>query len=266
MLSGAAMSPNDVADFDFLGIVPLTPLGLDEVAERVARRSSTEPFTTVIAINSQLVVMLSKPDHPLRAACEAAWMRLCDGQVLRLLGRLVHGVWLPLAAGSDLTVHLLQHVIHPDDPIGVIGGDDALATSLRAKFGLRALRQHQPPMGYIRDPAAMQACVDFALARPNRFLFVATGAPQSEQLLLRIQQTGRATGLGMAVGSSLLFATGAVPRAPAWMRRRGLEWLFRLWLNPRRHASRVFVDSMPVFGMALRARLRRPSPPRGGRG
>ncbi len=246
------------ADIDFLGVVPLTPLGLADVAARVAQRPAAAPFTTVIAINSQLVVMLSKPDHPLRPACEAAWMRLCDGQVLRLLGRLVHGVWLPLAAGSDLTALLLRDVIQPDDPIGVIGGDDALAASLRDKFGLRALRQHQPPMGYIADPAAVQACLDFALARPDRFLFVATGAPQSEQVLLRIQETGRATGLGMAVGSSLLFATGAVPRAPAWMRRRGLEWLFRLWLNPRRHARRVFVDSMPVFGLALRAWLRRP--------
>ena len=247
----------DPAELDFLGIIPLTPLGLAAVAERVAERSPTAPFTTVIAINSQLVVMLSKPGHPLREPCEAAWMRLCDGQVLRLLGRLVHGVRLPLAAGSDLTAHLLRHVIRPDDPIGIIGGDDALAASLRQQFGLRALRQHQPPMGYIRDPAAVQACVDFALARPDRFLFVATGAPQSEQVLLRIQQTGQATGLGMAVGSSLLFVTGTVSRAPAWMRHAGLEWLFRLMQNPRRHARRVFVDSMPVFGLALRAKLNR---------
>ena len=243
------------ADVDFLGIIGLTPLGLEAVARRVADRPANASFTTVIAINSQLVVMLSKPDHPLRAPCEAAWMRLCDGQVLRLLGRVVHGVSLPLAAGSDLTAYLLRHVIQPDDPVGIIGGDDALAASLRAQFGLRALRQHQPPMGYIRDPAAVQACVDFALARPDRFLFVATGAPQSEQVLLRIQQTGRATGLGMAVGSSLLFATGAVQRAPAWMREKGLEWLFRLGQNPRRHARRVFVDSMPVFGLAIRAKL-----------
>ena len=243
------------AEVDFLGIVKLTPLGLEDVARRVADRPAGAPFTTVIAINSQLVVMLSKPGHPLRAPCKAAWMRLCDGQVLRLLGRAVHGVALPLAAGSDLTAYLLRHVIQPDDPVGIIGGDDALAASLRGQFGLRALRQHQPPMGYIRDPAAVQACVEFALARPDRFLFVATGAPQSEQVLLRIQQTGRATGLGMAVGSSLLFATGAVPRAPAWMRERGLEWLFRLGQNPRRHARRVFVDSMPVFGLAVRAKL-----------
>ena len=243
------------ADVDFLGVIGLTPLGLAEVARRVADRPADAPFTTVIAINSQLVVMLAKPGNPLRAPCEAAWMRLCDGQVLRLLGRTVHGVRLKLAAGSDLTAYLLRHVIQPEDPVGIIGGDDALAASLRTMFGLRALRQHQPPMGYIHDAAAVQACVDFALERANRFLFVATGAPQSEQVLFRIQQTGRATGLGMAVGSSLLFATGAVQRAPAWMRERGLEWLFRLGQNPRRHARRVFVDSMPVFGLAMRARL-----------
>ena len=262
-LKGGAMTSEIAADdavpagLDFLGIVRLTRVDMKQAAAMIAARPASAPFTTVIAVNSQLVVVLDKPGNPLRGPCDAAWMRLCDGQILRLLGRLVHGVWLPLAAGSDLTLHLLRSVIRPDDAITVIGGDDAVAAALRAQYGLRALAQHQPPMGYIRDPAAVQACVDFVLAHPARFVFVATGAPQSEQVLLRIQQTGQATGLGMAVGSSLLFATGLVPRAPTWMRRWGLEWLFRLAINPRRHARRVFVDSLPVFWLALRALLRR---------
>ena len=50
-MSGVA-PPDDPAETDFLGIVPLTPLGLDAVAARVAQRPASAPFATVIAIRS----------------------------------------------------------------------------------------------------------------------------------------------------------------------------------------------------------------------
>jgi exopolysaccharide biosynthesis WecB/TagA/CpsF family protein len=137
----------------------------------------------------------------------------------------------------------------------VIGGSDEVECLLRAQFGLRTLALYNPPMGFYNSPAEIDRCVDFILAHPARYVFLAVGAPQSETVARRVTERGGATGVGLCVGSSLHFVTGAVRRAPAIFRRLSLEWAYRLLQNPKRHARRVFVDSLPVLWIALRARL-----------
>ncbi|MFX8035998.1 WecB/TagA/CpsF family glycosyltransferase, partial [Acinetobacter baumannii] len=91
-------------------------------------------------------------------------------------------------------------------------------------YGLTKLALHQPPMGFIKDPAAVEGCIRFVLDHPARYVFFAVGAPRSELLAQRIAERGGATGVGLCIGSSLHFLTGMVPRAPGWMRRLALEW------------------------------------------
>lgn len=236
--------------------VAIARLDVPAAAQAIAARRENAPFAYVVTPNAQHMVRHNHGDAIFRAAYDKAWLRLCDSQILRLLVRILFKRDLPIACGSDLTAHLFAHHIQPNDSITVIGGNDELAERLRGRFGLTRLALHNPPMGFIQDPAAVEVCIRFVLDHPARYVFVAVGSPQSEQLALAIQRTGQATGLGLCVGSSLLFVVGMVRRAPLFMRRHGLEWLFRLALNPRGHARRVFVDSLPLIGIAIAARLR----------
>ena len=149
-------------------------------------------------------------------------------------------------------------MIRPQDPVTVIGGGPDLAAALRARFGLARLAQHEPPMGYMDRPAAREAALRFIEEHPARIVFVATGAPRSERLMQEAARRGRATGTGIAVGSGLLFAAGLTPRAPPWMRARGLEWLHRAVTEPRRLGPRYAADLLPLLRLAVQARRRRP--------
>lgn len=239
---------------DFLG-VRLTPVDVQGAARAILSRPLGTPFAYVVTPNAQHLVSLDRGVPGFREAYANAWLRTCDSQILRLLGRLLFGRRLAHCAGSDLTAHLLSHDISPGDPILVIGGDPTLANALRERFGLTALLLHEPPMGLLRNPAAIEDCVRFVVENPARYVFIACGSPQSEIVAQRILESGKAVGTGLCIGSSLHFATGLVERAPVWMRRTGLEWLYRLALNPRRHARRVFGDSFPVLIIALKTRL-----------
>ncbi|RJF90109.1 glycosyltransferase [Oleomonas cavernae] len=239
---------------DFLG-ARLTPIDVLAAAAMIEARPPGAPFRYVVTPNAQHMVSLDRAVPGFREAYAHAWMTTCDSQILRLLARLLFGRRLAHCPGSDLTAHLLQNHIRPDEMILVIGGDDALAGALREKFGLTALTQHQPPMGLLKNPAAIEACVRFIVERPARYVFISCGSPQSEIIAHRTLLNGGAVGTGLCIGSSLHFATGLVTRAPVWMRRSGLEWLHRLLLNPRRHARRVFGDSFPVLLIALKTRL-----------
>ncbi|WP_371357678.1 hypothetical protein, partial [Salmonella sp. M183] len=83
---------------------------------------------------------------------------------------------LPHAAGADVTARLFAAHLRPDDAITVIGGDDELAARLRQRYGLTKLALHQPPMGFIKDPAAVEGCIRFVLDHPARYVFFAVGA------------------------------------------------------------------------------------------
>lgn len=259
-----AYCDSPVASIPFLGL-ELADLDTAAAGELIAARPANAPFAYVVTPNAQHFVLLDrerKASHEaqnpiekgkrLTEAYDHAWLRLSDSQVVRKLARVFHGIQLPLAAGSDLTVWLFANVITPEDTITIIGGDAELEARLRAQFSLSNIALHSPPMGYIHDPKAIEACVDFVRAHPARFIFLATGAPQSEALALRLSQENGLTGVGLCIGGSLLFLTGITTRAPVIFRRLGLEWLHRFLSNPRRFARRLFVDSVPVIPMALR--------------
>lgn len=245
----------NLAEDIFLG-QRLALLDVAGAAAMIAGRPAAAPFAYVVTPNAQHFVRLGRlRDERFQAAYDGAWLRLCDSQVVRKLARLLFAKDLPHAAGSDLTAYMLANTIRPDDPVTVIGGGDELRRRLVAQFQLRRLHLHAPPMGLGDKPDEQARCIRFVVDHPARYVFLAVGAPTSEYLAHRIAQDGRATGVGLCIGSSLNFATGMVHRAPPIYRRLGLEWLHRLALNPRGHARRVFVDSLPLLLMVAKARL-----------
>lgn len=235
----------------FLG-VPFTPLGLAEAAASIAARPLGAPFVFVTTPNAHHTVTCARGDKRFSVAHDKAWLVLNDSRILRLLSHRLFAQDLPMAAGSDLTVELFQNYIHHEDPITVIGGTDEVERRLRTQFGVQTLARFNPPMGFYKDPTEIERCVDFILQHPARYVFLAVGSPQSEVVACRMLERGGAVGTALCIGSALLFVTGVVQRAPRIFRSLNAEWAYRLLQNPRGHARRVFVDSLPVLWLALK--------------
>lgn len=239
----------------YLGI-PYAAMDAGTAASVCAERPAGDGFAYVVTPNAQHVVRLHQGDATFREGYAKAWLYLSDSRVVRLLARALHRIDMPIACGSDVTALLFEKHIRPDDPIVVIGGTEELGEALRRRYKLGSMAQHIPPFGLLRDRAALDACIRFVEEHPARYVFLAVGAPQSELLAARIASRGKATGLGLCIGSSLNFLTGIVPRAPKLMQRLALEWLYRFVTNPRVVVRRVVVESVPVLWIALRYRVR----------
>jgi exopolysaccharide biosynthesis WecB/TagA/CpsF family protein len=180
---------------------------------------------------------------------------LLDSRFLAYLLRLTRGVKTRVCPGSDLSAALLN-AAEPDEPIVLIGATDAQAEALRTRFGLRRLAHHNPPMAFIRDQAAVDACLQFIEAHsPFRFCFLAVGSPQQEMIARELARRGIARGLALCVGASINFLTGVERRAPQWMQRLGLEWLFRLLQDPARLAARYLLRGPRIFVLLPTLRL-----------
>jgi exopolysaccharide biosynthesis WecB/TagA/CpsF family protein len=224
-------------------------------------------FTRIAAhfgCDSYAYVVTPNVDHLIRF-CEDATFRdlygtadfvLLDSRFLALFARFFMGLRLPTSPGSDVTAQLFDHVIAADDKIVVVGGTETQAQVLAERYGLRALRHLNPPMGFINDPAAVESCLRFIEAEsPFRFCFLAVGAPQQELLAKALQTRGRARGLALCVGASINFITGSERRAPQWMRSAGFEWLYRLLQDPGRLARRYLVRGPRIFFLLPRLKL-----------
>ena len=162
----------------------------------------------------------------------------------RFASRLIHllkGLKLQVCTGSDLTAALFSSVA-PADRIVLIGGSDEQVQSIARLHGLQGLVHYNPPMGFIRSPLAVEACLKFIEDHsPFRYCFLAIESPQQEAIAHALLARGTARGLALCVGASLNFITGAERRAPRWMQRLGIEWLYRLLRNPRRLAKRYLI-------------------------
>jgi UDP-N-acetyl-D-mannosaminuronic acid transferase (WecB/TagA/CpsF family) len=156
---------------------------------------------------------------------------------------------------------LLTRHLRPEERIAIVGLAPAWLPALVARCGLAPPLHYNPPMGFERDPAAFAATVAFVRNNPARLVFLAVGSPRQEYLAAAIAAAGGATGTGLCIGASLEFMAGARRRAPHWMQRTGLEWLFRLFTDPRRLWWRYLIVSPRVVVLLLRQRCRGRSAP-----
>ena len=232
--------------------VPFHLLASDAVLGRILERDPNEPFAYVVTPNVDHVVG-SRASASARRLYDEAWLSLCDSALLSALSRWA-GSRLPLVTGSDLVESLFAR-LEPSDRLVVIGCEPQDVERLRCRYGGVAIAHYSPPMGFIDDPAQVQACVDFVVAHPARFIFLGVGSPQQEIIANRLRHCGQAKGLGLCVGSSLRYLSGAEWRAPPILRGSGFEWLFRLVQDPRRLWRRYLVRDPAIFAIAARYAL-----------
>ena len=74
-------------------------------------------------------------------------------------------------------------------------------------------------------------------------VFVALGVPRQEDFITKLRNYSK-NAVAIGVGGSFDVISGTLPRAPQWMQKFGMEWLFRLWLEPRRITRMI---EIPVF-------------------
>ncbi|WP_233713173.1 WecB/TagA/CpsF family glycosyltransferase [Amaricoccus solimangrovi] len=162
-----------------------------------------------------------------------------------------------LVPGSDLVEPLAALAAEEGKPVALIGSTPAaLERAARhlgaAHPGLRIAACLAPGRGF--DPAGAEADAMIAAlgASGARMAFLALGAPKQEMFAARCREALPGVGL-VSVGAGLDFLARTQRRAPAWMRRAALEWLWRVGTDPRRLARRYAECALALPGLALGA-------------
>lgn len=150
--------------------------------------------------------------------------------------------------GPDATEVLLAAAQEAEVPVGFYGSSqpvlDALAAVIGRKYPrLKIVFAESPPFRPL-SPEEDKAVVARIASSGARLLFVGLGCPKQENWVM--EHRGRVPAVMFAVGAAFDFLAGNKARAPHWMQRLGLEWLFRFVTEPRRLAMR-YLKHNPRF-------------------
>ncbi|WPO99088.1 WecB/TagA/CpsF family glycosyltransferase [Pseudomonas sp. HR96] len=214
---------------------------------------SRGPYGYVVTANVNHVVMLEHDRHQgLIAAYQNATFRICDSRILLPWMNKLGANISEVIPGSTLTVAMLDVAQQQAWPITVIGCEDEVMDSLRAKYPAIRFNHYNPPMGFIKQPAEVEKTVDYVIAHPARLIIYSVGAPRQEELALKVMERGGAVGMGLCAGASLNFVSGKVKRAPEWVQKLSLEWAHRILSEPQRLAKRYVVDLVRIIPIVSR--------------
>ncbi|MDI6711719.1 MAG: WecB/TagA/CpsF family glycosyltransferase [Anaerosomatales bacterium] len=187
---------------------------------------------------------------------------LADGASVAYAARFLGYEHVGRCPGPDLMEEVCASAAERGVPIFLLGGGpgiaDALADTLGARHpGLVVAGAATPPFGEWSEETN-RALVEAVKQSGARILFMGVSAPKQE-----IWAYEHLDELGIpivCVGAAFDFLSGRKPRAPKWMRKIGLEWLFRLITEPRRLWKRYLIGNLVFLWDVIRYG-RRPAPP-----
>ena len=224
----------------------------DEVIERVAGFVAASGPHQVVTVNPEFI-MEARRNAAFRAVLAAADIATPDGFGLLLVARWRGTPFRGRVTGVELVGRIAAAAVARGWSLFLLGAAPGVAERAAA-----ALQRDYPGLRiagcYAGSPWPEDSAHSRALigaARPD-VLLVAYGHP-AQDLWIAANQPDLRVPVAIGVGGVFDYLSGMVPRAPRWMRRLGLEWLYRLLKQPRRW-RRILV-AVPLFlWTALRER------------
>lgn len=228
--------------------VPIDNVTMDEALEAAQRLLEQPGASYCVTPNAEIVYETLSDENLRKIVCQADLI-LPDGAGVVLGAKILGTPLKQKVAGIDFANNLMRTLEHTDRSFYFLGGKpgvaDTAAEKLREKYPeLAVCGTHD---GYFQDAAPILAEINEL--RPD-VLFVCLGAGKQEQFMYDHRKDLN-VGLMIGLGGSLDGFAGNVKRAPQWMIRLNLEWLYRLIKEPWRIGRMM---RLPKFLLKVLAR------------
>jgi N-acetylglucosaminyldiphosphoundecaprenol N-acetyl-beta-D-mannosaminyltransferase len=235
--------------------VPLMGVRIDCVTERQVTAHVISSIRAgvggwIATPNVQHLRVISEQPELLRLVNEANF-RVADGMPLLWASRL-QGTPLPeRITGAGLTLSLAAAAAKAGSSIFLLGGDpgdaEAAASVLkRLNPDLKIAGISCPAPGFERDPLQMAEIGNTVRSAKPDLVYSCFGFPKQE-LVIRALREYLPSAWFLGLGGSLAIVSGRTRRAPGWIQGIGMEWAWRLGLEPRRLFHRYIVKDLPFF-------------------
>ncbi len=229
--------------------VPLAPFTREQTLLRIEQLIERRTPSYFITANLHYA-MLTDRSKQLQEVNRRAAFILADGMPMVWASRREKQSLPERVAGSDLLFSICESAAKKGWRIFLLGAATGIgvqaAENLGRRYpGLQVVGTESPPFRAWSPQEKSDLFDRIRAARPD-ILFVAFGQPKGEFWVAEhCAELG--VPVSVQVGASLDFAAGKVRRAPRWIQRTGLEWIYRIAQEPRR----LFLRYMDNIGFLL---------------
>lgn len=241
------VSPSAAGEATRVIRTPVSNLNYDGVIDRIATwiKTGHRDYICVVPVHS---IIVGYWDRFHRQVLSQAGLCTADGMPVVWLQRLLGYSSASRVYGPTLMWKLLGEAEQNGWNVALLGGkEDRLAVlgeNIKEYFPkLHLVEQISPPFRALTEEED-DALVDRLRQAKTDLLFVGLGCPKQERWMA--EHSPRLGCVMIGVGAAFDFHAGAVRQAPSWIQRFGLEWLFRLAMEPRRLWKR-YLSTNPVY-------------------
>ncbi|MFC1497329.1 WecB/TagA/CpsF family glycosyltransferase [Verrucomicrobiota bacterium] len=228
----------------------IAALNMETMPNLVSRRLESDKYGGYICVTNVYCIMECVNNSEVRSAYNQACLCVPDGMPLVWLGKLHGHKEIGRVYGPDLMLKLLELSAERGFTNYFYGGKEGVAKDLKIKMqerfpGLKVVGAYGPPFRELKDNEEKEIINEINAVRPD-IIWVGIGTPKQDLLMYRWSQKGVNVKIMIGVGAAFDFHTGRVRQAPVWMQRIGMEWFFRLCMEPKRLIPR-YLKNNPAF-------------------
>ncbi len=234
--------------------IPVDALTMDETVRLIDKSIGQDKRIHHVVINAAKVVNAQK-DIELRESIVNCDIINADGMGIVWASRFLNKGLPERVAGIDLMENLVQLAAERKYKIFFLGAKEetvrAVADTYTKKYGQNIVAGYGN--GYFKEDEEPEIAVQIAESKA-KILFVAITSPKKEIFLNRNKDKIQVPFI-MGVGGSFDVVSGLVKRAPIWMQKAGLEWLYRTLQEPRRMWKRYLIGNSKFIYLVLKEKL-----------
>ena len=205
----------------------------------------------VVTPNVDHIVKLES-NEKLKASYSEADLILTDGMPLIWASKIYRTPIKEKISGSDLFPELCKLAAEKHYSMFFLGAKEGVAAKAAEKLkvhfpDLKITGCYAPPFGFESNPKELEKIEHLIKEANPHILILALGCPKQEVLAHQFRNLFGVP-ITLCLGASLDFTAENVKRAPLWMRKAGIEWIYRLYQEPIRMFKRYILEDWK-FGL-----------------
>jgi N-acetylglucosaminyldiphosphoundecaprenol N-acetyl-beta-D-mannosaminyltransferase len=217
--------------------IPLDPVTQDEAVVRMSQMLTDGGKHHVITPNNEMIVTAQK-NSIFKSLLQASELNLPDSTGLLWAAKHT-GQSLPERVTGVDTVERLLRTLSSKHPVFLLGGQNGVGV----RAGVRMKKENPQLVIYTFEGSPSEEDAAEIIKRINdsgaALLLVAYGAPAQEIWINQHIMQLTSVRLAIGIGGTFDFLSGSIKRAPKWMQKSGIEWVWRLLIQPSR-IGRIF--------------------------
>ncbi|MBD1393324.1 WecB/TagA/CpsF family glycosyltransferase [Mucilaginibacter glaciei] len=200
-------------------------------------------------------------DEELKHLYNTADLVFCDGVPLLWMSKFLKTPLKARVTGLDLLPQYVEECAAKGYSMFLLGAKDGVAETLKNEFekkhpGIKIVGVYSPPFAERFSDQENQKMVELINGAKPNVLWVSLTAPKQDFWIYEhLHKLNINVAIG--VGGAFEVAAGLIKRAPVWMQKAGLEWLFRFANEPKRLFRRYFIEAPAIFPAVLAQKFKR---------